>query len=213
MITELSPLFSQVATTVRPEDILLQKGSWVRFSNKWPDTHKWAKGKVFFVAEEPIIVPHAASYKIPGSDYKDIDLSNATGGLLLYPENEGILYQAAVGLKPGQYLVHTYIPTNKYVYALGESSMWPDVSSATMKYLGAKKYEDSPYESPLWFLYFIKDMSAFILRLLVLESIDYEKVTLEFKVNKCQLKEIEGPTMEQIEKALLLRWHTEFGGF
>jgi len=213
MITELSPLFSRVSTFVTPKDILLQKGSWVRFSNAWPDTHKWARGRVFVVEQEPIIVPYAASYKIPGSDYKDIDLSNATGGLLLYPENEGILYQTSIGLKPGQYVIHTYVPTGKYVYALGESSMYPDVTSATLKYLGAKKYEDSPYENPLWYLYFIKDMAAFILRLLVLEGIDYEKVTIEFKVNKCQIKEIETPTVEQMEKALLLRYHLEFGGF
>lgn len=213
MITELSPLFSKVSTFVSPKDILLQKGSWVRFSSAWPDTHKWVKGKVFEVSQEPIIVPYAASYKIPGSDYKDVDLSNATGGLLLYPENEGILYQVAVGFKPGQYVIHTYIPTGKYVYALGESSMYPDVTSATMKYLGAKTYKDSPNDSPLWYLYSIKDMSAFILRLLVLEGIDYEKVTLELKVNKCQIKEIETPTTEQIEKALLLKYHIEFGGF
>lgn len=213
MITSLSPLFARVATSVKPEDILLKKSAWVRFSEQFPGAHKWAKGKVFEVSQEPIIVPYAVTKIIPGDDYCDIDLSNATAGLKLYPEIEGVLYQTAVGLKPGEYLVHTYVPANKYVYHLGETSMYPDVSSATLKYLGAKSYRDSPYESPLWHLYFIKNMAAFILRLYVLESVDFEKVTLEFKINKCQLSEIAEPTSEQIEKALLIRYHTELVGY
>jgi len=213
MITSLSPLFSRVATYTKPEDILLEKGGWVRFTDKWPHTYKWATGKTFVVEHEPIIVPYAVSRTLPGNNYCDIDLSNAAAGMLLYPENEGVLYQSAVGIKPGQCLIHTYIPVNKYVYHLAQPTMFPQVASATLKYLGAKTYYDTPYTSPLWYLYFIKDMPAFILRLLVLEGIDFERVTLEFKVNKCQLKEIAGPTPEQVEKALLIRYYTEITGF
>jgi len=212
MITSLSPLFARVSTYTKPEDILLRKGSWIKFTSQWPDTYKWAKGNTFVVTQEPIIVPYAVTRTAPGGDYCDVDLSNSTAGLKLYPESENILYQMAVGLKPGEYLVHTYIPTGKYVYALGESSMFPDVSSATLMYLGAKQYRDSPYETPLWYLYSIKDMSAFILRLLALGGVDFEKMTLEFKINKCQLSQIIAPTPEQVDKALLLRWHTEFAG-
>ncbi|MDP3064736.1 MAG: hypothetical protein Q8O40_16270 [Chloroflexota bacterium] len=213
MITELSPLFAKVATSVKPEDLLLQKGRWVRFTDQWPDSHKWATDKLFEVEHEPLLVPYAASYILPGADYKDIDLSNATAGLKLYPEDEGVLYQITLGLKPGNYLVHTYVPVNNYIYALGDTTMYPDVTSATLKYLGAKRPADSPSTAPLWSLYVIKDAPAFILRLYVDTGVDYDKVTVEFRINKCQLKLIESPTADQLARALRLKWHTELKGF
>lgn len=213
MIVQLSPVLARVSTYTKPEDLLLRKGAWVRFSEQWPDTYKWAKGKVFEVEQEPIIVPYQASYILPGGDYRDVDLSNATAGLKLYPEMEGVLYEALVGFKPGEYLCHIYVPKDKYVYALGEATMWPDVTDPLRKYLGAKSWLDSPHTAPLLKLYFIKDMPAFIFRLLTLEGVDFEKVTVTFQINKCQLREIPTPTPEQVEKALLIRWYTELTGF
>jgi len=166
MITQLQPLFKSVSTQVRPEDLFLQKGSWVRFSDKFDK--KWCSGKVFEVEEEPIIVPYQISYILPGDDYKDVDLSNSTNGVKLYPEKEYVLY---------------------------------------------KTYKDSPADAPLLFLYAIKDMAAFTLRFYVLEGIDYEKCTAAFQINKCQLTEIEEPTEEQLEKALLIRHYDELTGF
>jgi len=213
MITELSQLFHRVGVSSKPEDLLLQKGSWVRFTPEWPDTYKWVRGNTFIVSEEPILVPYPVDYILPESDYQDIDLSNATGGLRLYPESEGILYETTVGLKEGNYLLHTYVPVNKYVYYLAYPTMYPDVTDAALRYLGAKTYNDSPYESPLWKLYFIKNMPAFILRLYVLSGEDFVKVMLSFNINKCQLTKIENPTVEQQEKALLIRYYTQFAGF
>lgn len=213
MIVQLSPVLHRVTTYTRPEDLLLTKGAWVRFSDLWPDTHKWAKGKTFVVTQEPIIVPYGASYVLPGADYKDIDLSNATAGLKLYPENEGVLYETLLGFKPGDYLCHIYIPKDKYVYALGETSMFPNVADASLKYLGAKTPLDSPHTAPLLKLFSIKDMAAYILRLYVLEGVDFEKCSLAFQINKCQLQEIPNPTPEQLTKALLLRYYTELTGF
>ena len=211
MITQLQPLFKSVSTQVRPEDLFLTKGSWVRFSDKF--NQEWCSGKVFEVEEEPIIVPYQISYVLPGDDYKDVDLSNATNGVKLYPEKEYVLYQMAVGFKPGDYLVHIFIPGTKYVYELGDTDMYPDVTDASKKYLGAKTYKDSPADAPLLFLYAIKDMAAFTFRFYVLEGVDYEKCTAAFQINKCQLTEIEEPTEEQLEKALLIRYYDELTGF
>lgn len=213
MITQLQQLFSKVSTQVKPEDLFLQKESWVYFTPAWPDTWKWASGKLFEVADEPIILSYAASYILPASDYKKIDLSNAAAGLKLYPENEGILYQCALGLKPGDYITHIYVPSEKYVYHLAESTMYPDVSSATKKYLGAKRPSDSPAGAPLLFLYFIKDAPAFFLWPYILESVSYEKVTFEFTINKCKLKEKLSAPEEQIKKALKIPYYTELVGF
>ena len=213
MISELSSLFSRVSTYTKPEDILLKKGGWVHFSDQWPDTHRWAKGCVFRVKNQPILVPYAVTRTLPESDYVDIDLSNAAGGLLLYPESEGVLYQTAVGFKPGNYVVHTYIPSGKYVYNLAYPSMYPDVTSATLRYLGAKEYADSPYTAPLWHLYFIKDMPAFILRLYALAGVEFERITLVFKINKCVLEKIENPTAEMLDKSLLVQYYPEMTGY
>jgi len=213
MITQLTPLFAKVSTSVKPQDFFLQKKSWVRFSKEWPDTHKWAKGKVFEVTNEPIIVNYAESYVLPGSDYKDIELSNSTAGKKLYPENESILYQIAVGFKKGDYVTHIYIPKDRYVYSLGYSSMYPDITDASKLYLGAKTSVESSPEYPLINFYIIKDMPAFYLRFYVLGGVDYEKCTTQFYINKCELKEITEPTPDQTEKALLLRYYTELTGF
>jgi len=91
--------------------------------------------------------------------------------------------------------------------------MYPDLTSATLKYLGAKRPSDSPAGAPLLFLYFIKDGPAFYLRPYVLEDVAYEKVTLSFTINKTKLEEIPTPTAEQIEKALKVHYYTELTGF
>lgn len=213
MITELSPLLHKVSTEVKPEDLLLQKESWVYFSPEWPDTWDWASGKLFSVKEEPVVVPYAKSYILPDQDYKDLDLSNATNGLKLYPEDEGVLYQCAIGFKLGNYVTHIYVPTNRYVYALGESTMYPDVDDADKLYLGAKKPEDSPAGAPTLFLYFIKDSPAFVLRTYVLRGLDYDKVGFDFAINKCKLEEIKNPTEDMIRKALRVAYYTELSGF
>jgi len=213
MITQLSSLFKGVSTQVKPEDLFLQKESWVYFSPIWPDTWKWASGKLFRVTDEPLIVPYSKSYILPGEDYKKIDLSNSTAGLKLYPEDEGVLYQCALGFKPGNYITHIYVPSEKYIYHLGESSMYPDITDADKLYLGAKRPEDSPAGSPLLFLYFIKDAPAFYLWPYVLGGVDFEKVTFEFTINKCKLSEITAPTEDQINKALKIPYYSEIVGF
>jgi len=213
LLTQLQQLFATVATYVKPEDLFLQKESWVYFTKEWPDSWKWASGKLFEVEDEPIIVPYAASYILPKNDYKDVDLSNSAAGLKLYPQDEGVLYQCAIGFRPGDYITHIYVPKEKYIYHLGEASMYPDVTDAAKKYLGAKRPSDSPAGAPLLFLYFIKDGPAFYLRPYVLDNVAYEKCTFEFTINKCRLKEIPAPTEEQIKRALKIHYYTSLVGF
>ena len=214
MITELSPLLSRVSTEVKPEDLILSKGRWVYFSDKWPGTWKWAAGKLFQVSEEPILVRYPKSYILPGADYKNIDLSNSDAGLKLYPEDEGVIYQCAVGFKPGDYITNIYVPgTTKYVYHLADATMFPDVTNATTRYLGAKRPQDSPASTPLLFFYFIKDGPAFYLQPYVLESVSFEKVSIEFNVNKCRLTEIPNPDEDMISKARRIAFYTELTGF
>lgn len=214
MITQISPTLHRAAVEVRSSDLLLQKGSWIKFSDRFPSSHKWASGKVFEVSHEPVVVPYLLSYVIPEDDYKDVDLSNATAGEKLYPVSENVVYQIAIGFKPGDYLVHMYIPKDKYIYPLGDSSMYPDVTHVKKRYLGGKTGRESPDASPLINLYTIKDAQAFFLRFYVLaDAVDFEKCTAQVYINKCRLTEIEEPSDEQEAKARLIDWYEDLTGY
>ena len=125
MITQLSALLHRAATSVEPEKLLLtsKPPSWVHFSQAWPDTHKWARGKYFKVIRTQL-VNYPASYILPGDDYADVDLSNAAAGIKLYPTSEGVLYEIALGMKPGDYLLHIFIPKDRYIHSLADPSTY-----------------------------------------------------------------------------------------
>jgi len=196
-----------LATVSPPVSKLLQEGFYARFTDQWPETLPHVKGKTFQV-ERTNQVPYDLSYIIPTNDYRDVDLSNATGGENIYPENTRTLYQIILGFKPGNYLVHFYIPAGEYVHRLEQAGMVPNVASATLRYLGACKPEDSPYDDKRIFIYTVKDLEPLILRLFVDNGADFDKCVLGLVVNKCYLKEI-APTAEQLSRALKIDYYTE----
>jgi len=223
MITELSPTMARSITSVRPEDLLLKKGSWVTFSKTWAGDQNWAAGNSFEVANEPLVVKYPISRVAPTGRYCDIDLSNlvspsstipaitAIFSWQMYPVKTQQLYQIAVGMKPGNYFIQTFIPANKYIYTVGATSIYPDINSPIWRYLGAKYPKDSPMDSPVWFLYTMWNMVPIILRLYC-DGPDFEKMTVEFKINKCQLVP-KALTLDQQSKALLLQYSNELVGF
>ena len=203
---ELKP--QPLATVSPPVPKILQEGYFVRFTDVWPETLSEVRGKLFQI-EKTNQVPYDLSYIIPSADYKDVDLSNATGGENIYPENSKTLYETLIGFKPGNYLVHFYIPAGEYLHRLEQTGMVPDVSSTTRKYLGARKPEDSPYDDKRIFSYSIRDLEPLILRTYVDTGIDYEKVVIGLLVNKCYLKQIPSPTAEQMRLAKKIQYYTE----
>ncbi|MBA7597932.1 hypothetical protein ES703_04940 [subsurface metagenome] len=203
---ELKP--APLATVRPPVPKILQEGHFVRFTDVWPDTMQEVKGK-FFQIEKTNQVPYDISRIIPEDDYCDIDLSNATGGENIYPTNSKTLYQTLIGFKPGNYLVHFYIPAGEYLHRLEQAGMVPDVNNATRKYLGARKPEDSPYDDKRIFFYAVKDLEPLILRTYVDTGIDFEKPVIGLLVNKCHLKQIPSPTQDMVAKALKIQYYTE----
>jgi len=203
---ELKPMPEATVTPGVPK--LLQEGFYVRFTDLWPDTLSEVKGKLFQI-EKTNQVPYDISRIIPQSDYCDIDLSNSSGAENIYPENTKTLYETLIGFKPGNYLVHFYIPAGEYLHRLEQTGMVPDVSSTTRKYLGARKPEDSPYDDKRIFSYSVKDLEPLILRTYVDTGIDYEKVVIGLLVNKCYLKQILSPTAEQMRLAKVIQYYTE----
>jgi len=203
---ELKP--APLATVSPPVPKLLQEGYYVRFTDVWPGTLSEVKGKLFQI-EKTNQVPYDISRIIPSDDYCDIDLSNATGGENIYPTNSKTLYETLIGFKPGNYLVHFYIPAGEYVHRLEQAGMTPDVTSSTRKYLGARKPEDSPYDDKRIFTYLVKDLEPLILRTYVDLGIDFEKIVIGLLVNKCHLKQIPSPTAEQLRLAKKIEYYTE----
>ena len=187
---------------------LLQEGYFVRFTDQWPDTLPYVKNKSFKIGRTNQ-VPYDLSYILPGNDYRDVDLSNNAGGEALYPENTKTLYEVALGFKPGNYMVHFYIPAGEFVHRLEQAGMVPDVTHATRRYLGARKPEDSPYDDKRIFMYFIKDLEPIILRVFVDTGVDFEKCVLGLTVNKCYMVAMPNPTNEQLAKAKVLHYYSE----
>ncbi len=201
---ELKPMPEATVSPGVPK--LLQEGYYVRFTDAWPLTLPHLKGKTFQV-ERTNQVPYDITRIIPGGNYTDIDLSNATGGENIYPENTKTLYETILGFKPGNYLVHFYIPAGEYVHRLEQAGMVPNVASATLRYLGARKPEDSPYDDKRIFMYSVKDLEPLLLRVLVDNGVAWEKIVLGLVVNKCYLKEIT-PTAEQLARAKKIDYYT-----
>jgi len=176
----------------RWKSALHQPSQNLYFTEQWPSEF-WCSGKYYHI-EKSVLVNYDRGYIIPGDDHKDIDISNETGALGLYPTRAGIVYEILVGLKPGNYQVGVYIPgPNDYLLALGKSDMYPDLTKVEKRYLAFITPEDSPYDNPLLKLWAIADMPSWLLKVYVRPGVDFEKFVLGFRINKMQVKEISKP--------------------
>jgi len=202
---ELQPK-PQFSVVIPPKT--LQEGYLVTFSSDWPSTHEAIREKTFRI-DAVNQVPYDLSYIIPTGDYRDVDFANGSGTFKenIYPENQNSLFEVLLGFKPGNFLSHWYIPAGKSVHNLEYAQMYPDLTNAKRKYLGARQPKDSPYDDPKIKLYFVKDLAPMIMRLFVLPGVDFEKIVTGLTVNKCQMREITLPTEDQKLKAKVIRYY------
>jgi len=185
----------------------LQEGYFVTFTDKWPDSLSWVKGKSF-VIEKTNQVPYDLHYIIPSNDYRDVDISNSSDGEKIYPENTKTLYQIGVGFKPANLLCELFIPAGEYSQRLEYASMVPTLSSSTLKYLGAFKPEDTPYDDKRLFFYAVYKLEPLIMRLYVDTGIDYDKIIAGLLVNKCYMRQVV-LTPEQARHSEVIRYYSE----
>jgi hypothetical protein len=188
------------ATVTPGVPALLQPGYYVQFSDSWPGnlsvTYQDKKGAtrgIFAQISRTNQVPYDLSYIIPSGDFRDVDFSNllSTFNENLYPQNPITLYQTQIGFKRGNFLAIRYIPAGEYVSRLEQANMVPNVTSATLRYLGAIKWQDSPYYDKRFYFYSVYNMEPFILRLFVDNGVDFEKVVMGLTINKCYMNVID----------------------
>lgn len=189
---------------------LLLDGHIVSFSSKYTGETERFAGR-YFIVDNPQQVAYTRYYTLPDADYKDIDLSNAsTGKENLYPDSVDEIYEILLSFRQGDYLVYPIMPSpDRYFYKLGYAGMIPDRTNATKMYLGAWKYEDSPFYDPMIRLTFVKDLTPMILRTYIDSTDDYEKVTMRFLINRCTIRELKDPTPEERSIARHVYYYTE----
>jgi len=192
----------------------LQEKYIVRFTDGWPATMGHVSGKTFEI-DKTNQVPYVRRYILPTGavtgDYRDVDLSNGTGAFQesLYPESNSSLFEISLGWKKGNYVIHVYIPADRHLHSLEYTGMYPLVTSATLRYLGARRPDDSPYNDHRMFFYAVKDLEPLILRHFVLPGVAWEKAIMGIMVNKCHLKLLTNPTAEELRKAKVIQYHEE----
>jgi hypothetical protein len=203
----IDQLPSPLATVRSGYPKLLQQGFVVKFTSVWPVSLEHVSGKTFEI-EKTNVVPYDVHHIIPGGDYRDVDISNQAGGELLYPTSTKTLYEMTCGFKPANMLCHLYIPAGEYAKRLEAASMVPNVASVTLRYLGAIKPEDSPYDDHTLYIYSVFNLEPLIMRWYVDAGVDFDKCVMGVNVNKCRLKEIT-PTPEQAARAKEIPYYSE----
>jgi len=183
---ELRPV--ETVERIKPAVKVVLPDWWLKFSNNFPDTLDHVKGKTVRVLKQQQ-VKYELSWIIKEACYKDVNLSNEDAGEKLYPDVADNLYEMIVGFKPGNYFCHVFFPADYPLYRLDYPDMSPLISSASLKYLGAIRPSDSPVDNPIFKLYLVYKLKPIILRLYADDGVDYEKIGLEFTVNRCLMQE------------------------
>lgn len=176
-----------------------QVGDYLTFSSAWPSNLGIAPNHTYQVAFRQD-VPYDLSNIIQAGDYKDVNISDntqndATNPLYenLYPYGtQNTLYQILVGLKPGNFMLHLYMPYDQWILGLEFTNMVPNdqnMYDPRLKYIGSIKPEDSPYYDPRLQIVTVYNMVPFYLRFLV-DTGDDEKCIAPLIINHCQLKDL-----------------------
>jgi len=175
---------TEVFAGVQPRPKILLPDHWVKFSNNFPSGLSHVRGKSARIAKQQQVT-YELSWIIKEACYKDVNLSNENTGEKLYPDVADNLYEMLIGFKPGNYLCHVYFPADYPIYRLDDPDMSPIISDAAKKYLGAIKPSDSPIDNPTFKLYLVYELSPVILRLYADDGVDYEKISVQFIINRC----------------------------
>ncbi|MGA2160520.1 MAG: hypothetical protein ABSG90_15060 [Dehalococcoidia bacterium] len=191
---------------------------FLTFSNAWPNQLGIFPGHTYQVVWRED-VPYDLDFIIQAADWKDVNLADAQGGPPatsgvenLYPYGtNNTLYQMLIGFKPGNYMVHLYMPSDQYILGLEYTQMYPsdtNMASPKYKYIGSIKPEDSPHYDPRLKLVTVYNMLPFYLRFLV-DTGDDEKCIANMIINHCQLKDVTATATPEQKLKNIIRYVTE----
>ncbi|MDP2953978.1 MAG: hypothetical protein Q8O76_11765 [Chloroflexota bacterium] len=203
---ELRPVDSWVGVSPRPRVLLPRQ--WVKFSTKFPSPLEHVSGKTMQIVKN-VQVAYPLSWILKESRYFDVNFSNDIGAELLYPDNAENLYEVLIGMEPGNYFAIPYFPADQPIYRLDYSTMTPTLTDAKLRYLGIVRPQDTPPGNPILRFYFVYRLKPCYLRLIADDGVDYEKVTLQLTVNRCQMEQGTPPSdvsPKYIEYLDSLRW-------
>jgi hypothetical protein len=189
---------------------MLEEGYLVYFPTTWPSTYNNVRGQMFQVSVAKQI-PYDIPYIIPGGDYRDVDFSNGGGTFQenLYPENDVTLEQIGVSFKEGDFLAEFFIPANTTYDYLEYAGMTPTLTDPKLIYLGAYRWQDSPYKDPQFFFYAIHKLTPLIMRLYAEKNVDFAHIMTGLIVNKMLLSPIPNPTQAQQTQAKVIHYYDE----
>jgi hypothetical protein len=179
-----------------------QVNDYLTFSSQWPTNVGIAPNHTYQVVWRED-VPYDIWNIIQAGDYKDVNISDNTQNVATDPAYENLypygsqntIYQILIGLKPGNYMLHLYMPYDQYILGLEFTNMVPNDQNMTdprLKYIGSIKPEDSPYYDPRLTLVTVYNMVPFYLRFLV-DTGDDEKCIAPVIINHCQLNDLTPP--------------------
>ena len=190
---------------------LLLDGHVVLFSEGY-ETGEVAKygGKYFRIAN-PQQIKFERYFIIPDADYVDVTLNNsASGSENIYPYQMDELNEVLIGIKADDTLVYPIMPSpDRYVQQLSYTGMIPSVTNTTKRYLGCLTETDTPFDEMKFRVCFVKDEVPMVLRLYVDSAEAYEKIRIQFLVNRCTLKDLEVPTDTQKSRARKILRYSE----
>ena len=190
---------------------LLLDGHVVQFSEGFNTGEVARYGNKFFKIANPQQVKFERYYIIPDADYVDVTLNNsASGSENIYPYQLDELNEILIGIEADSTLMFPIMPSpDRYVQQLAYTGMVPSVSDTTKRHLGCLTEKDSPFDEMKFRVCFVKDEVPMVLRLYVDSGEAYEKIRLQFLVNRCTLKDLTAPTQEQKSRARKILRHTE----
>ncbi|MCD6407235.1 hypothetical protein J7L81_05135 [Candidatus Aerophobetes bacterium] len=166
---------------------LVNTGMYVYFKGGWGET---GKGEKVYRVRSVQRFSRYASKIIKRWSYDDFDLSNASGGLGMYPENMLSMYELAIGMK-GDTLLYVRLPSTRYFNMLEKSGFEPAEDLSENKYVGPYTKADIPFDAnpPVLRIVTVKNLDTIVLRAYA-DSFEDEKTVLRFVVNRCRLEEI-----------------------
>ena len=189
---------------------LLLNDHIVHFSEKYRtgETERYANH--YFRVTNPQQISYDRYYILYQNDYIDVDLHNASSGTEnLYPDSVDEMYEVLMGIE-GDSLTYPIIPSpDRHFEKLGYTSMIPDSSDDTKRYLGCYKPEDSPYLTPRLRFTFVKNLDPMLLRTYIDSAKAYEKVTFRYIINRCTIKKVDHPSHEQMSIARKILHYSE----